>query len=126
MSPFDVANSLRSTKKYLMGVEMAERDYNAFMVNRALSYHRDSLPYAQEMNMSQGLTATMQYDYLFYSIRQNRSRDRVKWGKKERADDDLLAVMEYYGYSTRRALEVISLLNSDSVSYIKSKVRRAD
>lgn len=125
MSPFDIANTIRSTKKYIMGTEIEERDYNSFMINRALSYHRDALMYAQEMNLNPGLTAQMQYDYLFYSIRQNKTRERARWGKKEKSSD-IEAIMDYYQYGYRKAVEVSKILNSTHISYIKGKLYRGD
>ena len=121
MNPFDIADTIRSSKKYAIGDIIDEKDYTPFMVNRALSYKRDALPYAQEMNLYANLDNKLQYDFLFYSIRQNRSKERVKWGKKLK-NDDLDAVIEYYGYSYRKAIEVLKILNKEQISYIKEKL----
>ena len=44
-NPFDYVNSVSSSKKDMMrdteNDELAEKDYNPFIVNRALSYHQD-------------------------------------------------------------------------------------
>lgn len=121
MNPFEIADTIRSSKKYAIGQEIEEKDYAAFMVNRALSYKRDALPYVQEMNIYPQLDNKLQYDYLFYSIRQNRSRERSKWGKRLK-NDDLDAVMKYYDYSYKKALEVLKILNKEQISYIKQKL----
>lgn len=124
MTPFDIAYGLRSTKEYSFDIKFPGNKYPAFMVNRVLSYHRDALPFAQEMNMSHGLDNLLQYDYLFHSVRQNRSGNRLKWGKRDKTSDaDIQVVMEYHGYSRVRATEVIGLLNSRQLAYMKSMVR---
>ena len=38
MNPFEYLNAINNTKKDLMVDEEAEKKYNAFMVNRGLSY----------------------------------------------------------------------------------------
>ena len=42
--------SILQTKQYALLTDQDERSYPAFMVNRALSYHRDTILFANEMN----------------------------------------------------------------------------
>ena len=47
MNPFDYVNSINDIKKNLMvgteNDELAEKDYNAFLVNKSLSYFIDTI-----------------------------------------------------------------------------------
>lgn len=114
----DIVPSILQTKKR---VEDFEKDYVSFVVNRALSYHYDCIFYANQMNI-QSSTATpeMQYDYLLNSIR-GYKRPFRKWIKNE-ANDDLIAVMEYYGYSASKAKEALVLLDDTKLSQIKKNL----
>ena len=63
----DVIPSILQTKKNVLD---DEKDYHAFVVNRALSFHYDCVLQANEMNKNPGLPATLQYQYLLNTIRE--------------------------------------------------------
>lgn len=119
MSPFDIINSITQTKKSLID-ETTEKMYDPFMVNKGLSYFKDTIFYAQEMNINYHLDSKLQYDYLFNSIR--KSKRYAKWVKKEK-DDDIDAVKKYFNYGYRKAQEACLILSKDQISYIKEKVK---
>ena len=51
MNPFDYVNSINSSKKEnLMIDEVAEKAYNPWLINKALSYFKDTVLYANEIN----------------------------------------------------------------------------
>ena len=58
----DIIPSILQTKKDVLE---NEKDYTAFVVNRALSYHIDCLMYANQMNLNSKLDSKLQYHYLF-------------------------------------------------------------
>ena len=122
MNPFEIADAVRSTKKY---VEEGELPKGMFMVNRALSYHRDALFYAQEMNLNPQLAPRLQFDFLFHSIRKNTTKNRTKWGKKDK-NIAIELIMEYYGYNYHRAIEASKIINKEQLSYIKQKLYRGE
>ena len=43
MNPFEYLNAINTTKKDIMVDDIAEKEYNAFMVNRGLSYFSDTV-----------------------------------------------------------------------------------
>ena len=55
----EIVPSILQTKKNVFDGDY--KDYKAFMVNRALSYHMDCVLYANEMNLRPGLDSDMQY-----------------------------------------------------------------
>ena len=60
MSPFDYLNAIMQNKKQLIVDEETEREYSPFMVNRGLSYHKDCIMYANEMNTKHYLDKKLQ------------------------------------------------------------------
>jgi len=122
MTPFDFINSISQNKKDLIRSAddpvSAEKEYNAFLVNKGLSYFADTVFYANEMNRYSDLSNKMQYDYLINSI---VSRKRfAKWIKSE-TDDNLELVMQYFGFNAEKAKAALSILSSSDIEMIKQK-----
>jgi hypothetical protein len=97
MNPFDIVSSVTNSKTRIISSEN-ENEYNAFMVNRALSYYPDTILHAQEMNVYNHLDSLLQYDYLLHSIRKKKRFS--KWFKREKSEI-LDAVMRRYNCSYR-------------------------
>jgi hypothetical protein len=110
LSPFDFVKSINEKNEHLMKVQPeTEKDYNPFMVNRALSFSPDAVLYANSMNTNWIVDKRMQYDFLYAAIRRRKRFD--KWQKKEQEDEHTLAiVMEVYKVGPRRAAEYLSML----------------
>lgn len=115
MNPFDIVGSVSNTKARVISSDN-ERDYNAFMVNRALSYYPDTILHAQEMNFNHHLDGLLQYDYYLNSLRKKKRFS--KWFKREKSDD-IDAVMRHYGCSYRKALEITRVLDKKQLAEIK-------
>jgi hypothetical protein len=122
MTPFEIADAARSSKKYIEDCDLPK---SMFVVNRALSYNRDSLSYAQIMNLNPNLEIRLQFDFFFYGIRKNLNKNKSKWGKKDK-NDTIDLIMEYYGYSYLKAIEASKNLNKEQLSYIKQKLYRGE
>lgn len=121
LSPFDWAKSITESKQDLMTDDTAEKQYNAFMVNRALSMGADTVIYANEMNSRPHLDRRLQYDFLINII---RARKRFnKWIKAETVDA-VEVVQEYYGYSTEKAIQVLPLLSEADIETMKKRIRK--
>ena len=109
--------SILQTKKNVLE---DEKDYPAFVVNRALSFHYDCVLQANEMNKNPGLPATLQYQYLLNTVR-GYKRPFRKWEKRETIDD-LDAIKEYYNYSDEKAREALVLLNATQIETIRKAI----
>jgi hypothetical protein len=96
-----------------------EKDYNAFMVNRSLSYFPDTVLYANEMNKYHHADARMQYSFLINII---RKRNRFSKWNKNNESDDLNTIKEYYGYSNEKARDVLPLLSKKQLNLLKDKI----
>ena len=98
-----------------------ERLYQPFLVNKALSYFPDTAMYANEMNRRHLTDSKLQFQFFLNTVRP--ARRFAKWVKKQE-DDDLAAVMEYYGYGPEKAKSALSILSSDQLITIKQKLEK--
>lgn len=121
MSPFDFVNALSQSKKDLMEDSAVERLYQPFLVNKALSYFPDTVMYANEMNRRHLTDFKLQFHFFLNIVRP--ARRFAKWVKKQE-DNDLAAVMEYYGYNPEKAKSALSILSSDQMITIKQKLEK--
>ena len=101
--------------------ELAEKEYNPFMVNRGLSYFQDTVFFANEMNIHRDTDKKLQYEFLLNSIRPRKRFS--KWFKKE-VDGDIEAIKEYYGYSNVKAIQTLSVLTNSQIEKIKIKLEK--
>ncbi len=74
----EIIPSILQTKQYALLTEQDEKSYPAFMVNRALSYHRDTTLFANEMNKYPNLDHKLKYDFLINTIWCEESR-KISW-----------------------------------------------
>ena len=85
MNPFDYVNAILQNKKQMIVDEITEKDYAPFLVNRSLSYHKDCIMYANEMNRRHFLDKKLQNDFLLNTVR-SQKRPFAKWIKVEKND----------------------------------------
>jgi len=115
----EIVPSILQTKENVLVEEHDEKDYNPYIVNRALSYHLDCVPYANQMNQVHFVDKKLQYHYLLNTIRQMK-RKFQPWQKSEE-DKNLACVKEYFGYSNSKAKEALRILSDEQIAYIKTK-----
>lgn len=99
-----------------------EKDYNAYIVNRSLSWHYDCILLANQMNTMPHLDRAMQYHYLINSVRAYK-RPYQKWHKKEGSEAHEL-VKEYYKISNEKAKEALRVLSEEQVDIIKARLSK--
>jgi hypothetical protein len=119
MNPFDYLNAINDTKKDIMIDDIAEKNYNSFMVNRGLSYFNDTVIFANEMNRLHHLDNRLQFDFYINIIRKRKRFS--KWIKPDIASD-VEVVKEYYGYSNEKARQALTLLTLEQINELKKKV----
>lgn len=113
----EIIPSILQTKEYALLTEQDEKSYSSFMVNRALSFHRDTVLFANEMNKYTSLDNKLKYDFLLNIVRASK-RPYSKWHKKAK-DSDLDKVKEYYGYSDAKASEALNILTDDQIAALE-------
>lgn len=119
-NPFVYADSVSYTKKNLMrgtaNDELAERGYKPYLTNRSMSYHQDSILYANEMNMRPAAEFKWQYEYLLNSL---RKRKRFSKWKKQNPDATVEMIMEYFGYGRAKAEQALRVLTDEQLAMIE-------
>ena len=120
MRPFDFLNAINDTKKNLFEDPQAAKDYKPFIVNRGLSYFHDTVLYANEMNKHPELDKDQQFSFFLNII--SRKKRFSKWSKKDATTDSIELVKEYFGYSSEKAKDALSLLSEEHLIMIKEKL----
>lgn len=125
MKPFDFVNDINLGKKDIItnsdNPELAEKTYNPYLTNKSLSYFPDTVQYANMMNMNSHLENNLQYSFLLNIV---RKRKRFSKWHKNTGEEDLQAVIDYYGYSVNKAKEALKILDNEQLVTIKTKLMR--
>jgi hypothetical protein len=119
MNPFDYVNAILQNKKQLIVDEITEKDYTPFLVNRSLSYHKDCIMYANEMNRRHFIDKKLQNDFLLNTVR-SQKRPFAKWAKVEK-NDDLECIKQTYNFSDSKARDARRLLSKEQIQELKEK-----
>tara|TARA_Y100000592_G_C5450342_1_gene308395 strand:- start:727 stop:1107 length:381 start_codon:yes stop_codon:yes gene_type:complete len=119
MNPFDYVNSITYNKKDIMVDDIAEKEYAPFIINKALGNFRDTVLYANEMNINHHLDHRLQFDFFINIIKKQKRWS--KWIKAETASD-LELIKEYYGYSNEKAKSVLSLLSNEQINELRLRI----
>jgi hypothetical protein len=122
MTPFDFINAINFTKEDLFKEPLAQKDYDAYIVNRGLSYFHDTVVQANTMNMYPTLPKSWQFNFLLNSVAKKKRFS--KWAKKDKATSSLSLVQEYYGYSSEKAKEALSVLSDEQLNLIEEKLNK--
>ena len=118
-NPFDYVNQILYGKKDLIVDELTEKDYIPFLINRSLSYHKDCIIYANEMNRRHFLDKKLQNHFLINTIRSHK-RPFAKWVKSEKSEDvDLIKLA--YGLSNSKAIESLRLIFEKDIKLLREK-----
>ena len=120
----DYLNSINLNKNNLMDEDSDpawKSKYPAYIINKCMSHHMDTVMYANEMNQYSFLDSKMQYDFYIHIVRPRRRFS--PWGKKQKVDD-LDLVKRYYGYSTDKAIQALRILSPNQIDYIKDKLNK--
>jgi hypothetical protein len=105
MSPFDIASHINE-KKGVLDVE--DIGYNAYVINKVLSNTGDSVLFANEMNRWWSTSNQQQFDFYYHGL--PKKKRYGKWHKNQDDTESLNLIQEYYGYSRKRAKDVLTLL----------------
>jgi len=115
----DYLKAINETKKDIMVDDVSEKEYNAFIINRGLSFFNDTVIYANEMNKYHHLDNRLQFDFFINIIR--KKKRFTKWIKPQEIEN-LELIKEYYGYSNAKAKSVLSLLNNEQLEQLTQRI----
>ena len=119
MNPFEYLGAITQTKKNIMKDDIDEKGYNAFIVNRSLSYFPDTVLFANEMNVNHHIDSRLQFDFLINIIKKRKRFS--KWTKPSDIEN-LEVIKEYYGYSNEKAKSVYNLISNEELLILKNKI----
>lgn len=123
-SPFDYVNSISTNKTNMMreteNDTLAEKDYNPWIVNKALSYFPDTILLANDMNINHTLDKRPQYEYLLNATRQGKRW--AKWVKEDKSGD-VNTVMLAYNCSSTVAREYLTILTKAQLDQIRQSLQ---
>lgn len=124
-TPFDYINTINKKSGINPRDDMNEFEgvYSPYIVSRQFSYFIDTIMDANELNIRSteyhGLTKIQHYDYLNNSI-QKGSR-YTKWVKPKK-DDIITLIQTVYGYSVKKAEEVLDIFSEEDIKNLYMKV----
>ena len=121
MNPFEYVSSINYNKRDIMVDDIAEKEYNGYIINKALSFFPDTILFANEMNKFHHLDARLQYDF-FINIIKKKQRFS-KWLKPSEVEN-LELIKECYGYSNEKAKSVLTLLSNEQIDELKTRMNK--
>lgn len=98
-----------------------DKQYQAFVINRALAQHSDCIGAANLMNERALLPAALQFHFLLNTL---RPRFRKSDWIKHKDSDDVSVVAEYYDCSTRHARALVTLHTSEQLTYLRKRLEK--
>lgn len=123
MTPFDFINAINLSKEDLFKTDpTANKEYKPYIVNMGLSYFHDTIAQANAMNQYHSIPNEWQFNFLLNSV--TKKKRFSKWHKADKATESMKLVQEYYGYSSDKAKEALSLLSDEQLKLIEQKLNK--
>ena len=113
-SPFDYTKSIDNKTE-----QLPIDDYNAYIINRAMSFGIDTILFANEMNIYNILDNQMQYDFYYYGVPKKKRFN--KWQKRDEVKD-IDVIVEYYNCSFTKALEYAKILTVEQIIILRERL----
>lgn len=105
-SPFDVANCINEKTGELNADEIG---YDSYMMNRIFSNTKDTVLFANELNIRwNNLTKQQQFDFYYHGIPKKKRYGKWHKNQDDRATLDL--IQEAFNMSRRKAKDVVELI----------------
>lgn len=120
LSPFDFIKSINDTKVNLISLDDENaKYYNAYVINRSLSYFPDTIYFANEMNKFHHIDPDLQYNFLINIVRKRKRFS--KWDKPQEINN-ISIIKSYFGYSEDKCRQVVDLFSPEEIESLKNKV----
>jgi hypothetical protein len=119
----DYLNAINVNKEPLLDESetYTKQSYPPFVVTRCLSYFPDTLFAANEVNIRPHMDSKMHFDFLRGAVRPRKRFS--KWLKREE-DERVAALIDYYGFSSRKAREALTVLTEEQISEIVAETSK--
>lgn len=116
MSPFDIVNHLNKKTS----LEFDIKSYLPFIINKSLSFHPETIQFANAMNMNYSLDSDIQYTFYKEGIPKSNTRFG-KWIKKQDVSSVVEFISRIYNVNEKVASQYISLLNEEQLKQLCEK-----
>ena len=120
ISSFELLKNINFTKEWV-DVEDRGVDYVPFLVNRTLSYGRDTIMFAHEMNCLPNVDKQFNFDYFINILRKSK---RFNKGFDRSKDEVIRLIMDYYDYTYQKSVEILPILTNEQIYEIKIKLSK--
>ncbi len=117
----DYLYSINQSKKNIMDDPDAVKAYPPYIINKCLSFHTDTILYANEMNKNSHLDKKMQFDFFINSL---KPRKRFSPWIKKQTLEHLELIKEYYGYNHSKSLQALRILTTEQLDQIKQALNK--
>ena len=117
---FDYVNDILHGKKDIFVMDTS-KNYNPFLVLRALSQHPDTVLIAHQLNQ-RNIAKDLHFRYLLATVKAKKRWS--KWAKNEIDANAVSDIIEYYNCSTKRALEIAKVLTEDQREVLKQRISK--
>jgi len=115
---FDFVNDICNDKHYRFDHDSRSK-YDAFVVNRALSQHTDSIMYANEMNKHPELDKLLQHDFYFHIL--SKKKRYGKWAKADNQNEDIINLLiRHYKVNRLHAKKYLELMTDEGIQTLKN------
>lgn len=115
----DWLNSINMNKKDLIEEDPSvEKKYPAYIINKCMAGHIDTIMFANEMNMHASLDRDLQYEFYLNIVRKKKRFS--PWLRKEKIKD-LDLVKKYYKYSNAKAEQALKILSKEQLEFIRQR-----
>lgn len=116
MTPFEIVAEISKGKTPFDDPLFNPKDYVAWVVNGALSGHRETVLQANEVNRMSHIPVKAQAAFLANSIRP--AKRYCKWYKSQNTSEDVTAVSEFFKVSKKIAAQYLSVLTPEHIAAI--------
>jgi hypothetical protein len=120
ITPFSFVSALTETKEDFF--EGNEKEYNTFIIDKALSFNLDCLFHVAELNQYQELPKNAHHKYLLYAL--DKKKRYGRWAKKASLSSDIDLVKEAYGYNTNQAMIALDLMSDKELIELKNSLSK--
>jgi len=117
VTPFTFIDSISWSKEDIYDEETAV-SYVPFIVNRHLSLFKDTVLYANDVNMVPNMPKYSQYLFFLNSI--PKRKRFAKWNKRVE-NEDIAAISMVYQCNRQRAEEISELLTPPQLTAVKAQ-----
>jgi hypothetical protein len=118
MTPFDIVNHLNEKTK----IELDLKDYAPWIVNKALSFHPQTIYFANEMNSRFSLDKDLQYT--FYKEGIPKGKRFGKWQKKSETPEIIDLLSRIYNVNAVVASQYAALMSEEQLQKLRENNKK--